>query len=325
MKILVLGASGFAGRPLVRELLARGHEVVGAGRSPEPPPAMAARGAGPAWLPCDVTDPEAVRATLGAALPEAVVVLSGLASPPAANRAAPEAFRVNALGVVHLLDAIERGGGRIRAAIVTSSEVYGAGGSAGSPIHESEPLRPATLYGASKAAADHAAMAFAARGLDVVVLRPFNHAGAGQKRDFVCADFAHQLVEIARGRRESVMEVGDLDVQRDFTDVRDIVRGYALGVERGRAGEAYNLCSGRPTSIREILSMLCDLAGVAPEIRSPAVRRRAGEPGVVFGSPAKAAEHLGWQPEIPLREMLAWVLDDAVARLEVAPPDAAGG
>lgn len=307
MRVLVLGAAGFAGRHLCVELLRRGHVVLPAGRT-TPASGGLPPGCGP-WRSCDVTDPASVRGSLEAAAPQAIVLLAGLASPPAASRDPAAAMRVNALGVVHLLDAVERSGARPRVAVVTSGEVYGPGGPSGPPIEESEPLRPSNLYAVSKAAADEAARAFAARGLDVVVLRPFNHAGPGQARGFVCPDFASQVAAIARGRRPGPIEVGNLDVARDFSDVRDVVRGHASALERGRAGEAYNLCSGRATTVRWILEELCSIAGISPEVRVADARRRPGEGRGNWGSREKAARELGWEPEIPLRRTLEDVLD----------------
>lgn len=307
MRILVLGAAGFAGRHLCAELLRRGHGVLPAGRS-APPPGALPESCDP-WRSCDVTEPSSVRGTLEGSAPDAVVALAGLASPPVANRDPAAAMRVNALGVVHLLDAVERSGARVRVAVVTSGEVYGRGGPAGSPIEESEPMRPASLYAVSKAAADEAARAFAARGQDVVVLRPFNHAGPGQPPGFVCPDFASQVAAIARGLHRGPIEVGNLDVERDFSDVRDVVRGYACAIEGGRAGEAYNLCSGRATRVRTILEELCSIAGIEPEVRVASDRRRLGEGKGTWGSRAKAARDLGWEPAIPLRQTLLDVLD----------------
>jgi GDP-4-dehydro-6-deoxy-D-mannose reductase len=118
---------------------------------------------------------------------------------------------------------------------------------------------------------------------------------------------------IARGRRPPLVEVGNLDVRRDLCDVRDVVRGYALALERGRSGEAYNLCSGRSTSIREILELLCEIGGVRVDIRPVAARLRGREVPAVFGNAAKAQVDLGWQPEISLRRTLEDVLARAFA------------
>jgi GDP-4-dehydro-6-deoxy-D-mannose reductase len=317
VRVLIFGATGFAGRYLARDLAALGHQVSGAvrstasdqGRARHPVPLDVER-----LLPCDVTDEAQVADAIGAASPDAVVLLAGLASPPEANRRPEDAFRVHVDGTVNVLGVLSRRARATRLLIVTSSEAYGRSGRDASPLHEDAALRPLSIYAASKAAADLAAGSYAlARGADVVRVRPFNHTGPGQRRDFVCPDFAGQVAAIAAGRRPAVMEVGNLDVQRDFSDVRDIVRGYVAALLHGKAGEAYNLCSGHGTSIRDILTTLCELAGVAPEVRQDPGRQRASEVPAYWGSAAKAGRELGWHPEIAwrrtLEDLLVWCRD----------------
>ncbi len=308
MRVLVVGASGFAGRHVGSALAARGHQVVRAGR--------VRRGADPTVegeeLSCDVTVTDSVADALAAARADAVLLLAGMASPPAAVADPAGAFAVHVLGAVNLLTEVARGGRGERVVWVGSSEMYGALLPEDNPVREDLRFRPATVYAASKAAADLAVRAVAAsRGLDVVRVRPFNHTGPGQRADFVCPDFASQVVEIAAGRRPAVIEVGNIEVQRDFSDVRDIVRGYVAALERGRAGQAYNLCSGRARSIREILGELCVRTGIAPEIRVSPARWRPAEVPAYWGSGEKAWAELGWQPEIPwattLDDLIAWV------------------
>lgn len=312
MRVLVFGATGFAGRYLVDELLRRGCDVVGAARRLDAPPDVRHPIAlqGIAMHPCDVTDPGEVRAVLDESHPDAVVLLSGVASPPLANRDPRQAYAVHAMGAVNVLEAVAAAGRSIRVLVVTSSEAYGSSGVHGSPLDEDAALRPTTIYAASKAAADLAAGAFAsAKGVDVIRVRPFNHTGPGQRADFVCPDFAGQVVAIAAGRRAPVIEVGNLEVSRDFLDVRDVVRGYAAALERGRSGEIYNLCSGHGITIRSILDDLCALAGIRPEIRVVPGRYRPAEVPAYWGSGTRAAAVLGWVPAIPWRLTLADLLD----------------
>ncbi len=311
MRVLILGATGFAGRHLADELARQGHEVVGAARRVSADARLAGGGH---LLRCDVTRREEVDAVLAESAAAAVVLLAGLSSPPAAQADPEAAYRVHALGAVHLLAAAAARRPAPRVLLVTSSEVYGEVGPADLPLTEEAPLRPTTIYAASKAAADLAARAFArSLDLDVVRVRAFNHTGPGQRRDFVCADFAAQVAAISAGRRPPLMEVGNLDAERDFTDVRDIVRGYAAALLRGRPGEVYNLCSGRPTRIGAILEDLCALAGVRPEVRVAAERRRRAEVPAYWGSAAKAEAELGWRPEIPWRRTLSDLLRDQTA------------
>lgn len=313
MRVLILGSTGFAGRYLAAELERRGHEVVGAARRI---PEGGRDAAGRPVRRCDVTVLEDVRGCLGEAAADAVVVLAGMAFAPAALSEPDAAFRVHALGAVHVLDAAARAAQPTRILLVTSSEVYGEVTPAELPVTEETPLRPTSIYAASKASADLAGRAFALqRGLDVVRVRAFNHTGPGQRADFVCPDFARQVASIAAGRQAPVMEVGNLDVHRDFSDVRDIVRGYAAALERGRSGEAYNLCSGRGILVRSILDDLCGLAGVRPDIRVAASRRRRAEVPAYWGSAEKAGKELDYRPVIPWQQTLTDLYEDARQRL----------
>lgn len=307
MRVLVFGVTGFAGRYLARELVGSGHEVWGAARRPgkeagsrHPVPLDGLR-----LLRCDVGDADEVRDVLAAAQPDAVVLLAGMSSPPEANRMPQEAYRVHVAGAVNVLATVASAPRARRVLLVTSSEVYGTTGRDASPLGEEAALQPTSIYAATKAAADVTAGAFAvAHGCDVVCVRPFNHTGPGQRADFACPDFASQVADIALGRRQPVIEVGNLDVRRDFSDVRDIVRGYVAALLRGRRGETYNLCSGRSRSIREILTALCEIAGVEPEVRPVAARQRPAEVPAYWGSARKAELELGWRPEIPWRKTL---------------------
>jgi len=140
--------------------------------------------------------------------------------------------------------------------------------------------------------------------------RPFNHTGPGQDAAFVCSALARQVALIEAGRQEPVVRVGNPDPVRDFSDVRDVAAGYVALVERGRSGEAYNLCSGEGVSIAEVIALLRSLAKVPVRVRSdPALRRPNDVPRIV-GSHARATEHTGWRPRTPLVDTLAALLDD---------------
>lgn len=320
MRTLVVGSGGFAGRWLVAELAARGHEVIGT-RSPGEGAETRGRGGtgscgaeAATQLPCDVRDVASVREAVAVAAPDSVVLLAGISFAPRANRDPAEAYAVHALGVIHVVTEAARQRPGVRVLVVTTGEVYAGLPPAEMPALESAPLLPVSLYAATKAAGDLACIALA-RGYDGVLVRarPFNHTGPGQRAEFVCPDFARQVAAIARGRRAPRMEVGNLDVQRDFSDVRDIVRGYADALERGRHGEVYNLCSGRPAAIREVLETLASLAGATPEVVVDPRRVRPDEVKVLYGSAEKARRELGWVPARSLREtledLLAWAGD----------------
>ena len=310
MRCFITGIGGFAGLHLAEALLTDGHDVTGsvtgaAGRAALR--ALAARHRGFAadrLAILDVGDPAAVGRALAAAAPERIFHLAAIAFAADAEADPARTFAVNVLGAVHVIDAAQTVAPAARVVVVGSAEAYGAISAADLPIAETTPLRPVNLYGVSKAAADMAAFErWWARGRPVIRVRAFNHTGPGQRPDFVCSDFARQIARIEAGLAPPLLHVGNLRAERDFSDVRDVVRGSALLAERGEAGEAYNLCTGTATSVGAIVDILVAESGVTIECRREPGRVRAREVPAVVGSAARAAA-LGWSPTIPLRQTL---------------------
>ena len=290
MRALVTGGFGFVGRWLVSHLEACGDEVLATGEE------------------VDVRDAAAVRASLAAAEPQAVYHLAGRASVGASWAEPGETFAVNAVGTVNVLDAARRLVTPPRVLVVSSAEVYGRVGEADLPLREDRPLRPVSPYAASKVAAEVAAgQAFAAFGLGVVVARPFNHIGPGQAPAFVVSALAKRIVEARRAGR-STIDMGNPAPRRDLTDVRDVARAYRLLIERGEAGEAYNVCSGRDVRIGDLAARLIELSGGGLELRAGAVELRTVEVPVLRGDPARIRAATGWEPSIGLDETLRAVL-----------------
>lgn len=315
MRYFVTGIGGFAGTHLAARLLADGHEVTGLVRTARPYPALeglAARHPAfrPAELACvDVADGEAVRRAIATARPDGVFHLAGIAFVPRAASDPDRALSVNTLGTRNVMAAVQAEAPTSRVVVVGSSDVYGAAANAGVPIDESCALRPISSYGLSKAAADMAAFQqWWESGLAVVRARAFNHTGPGQSDDFVCSDFARQMVRIERGLAAPVLRVGNLRSERDFSDVRDVVDGYVVLMERGEPGEAYNLCSGEAISIGAIVDHLRAEVRVPLEVVEEGTRVRRREIPRVVGS-AERARALGWHPCIPLRQSLHELLD----------------
>jgi GDP-4-dehydro-6-deoxy-D-mannose reductase len=299
MRVLVTGVAGF---------VEAGHEVHGLVRGEGPWPRLAP-------LPLtlhrgDLADPAFPRLVADVA-PAAIVHLAGISFVPEAERDPTAAYRTNLTGTLAVLAAVRAHAPRARVLAVTSGDIYGEVRPADLPVVEETPLRPLTVYGASKAAADLAAAQWArAYGLDVVRARPFNHTGPGQDPAFVCSALARQLALIEAGSQEPVVRAGNLDPVRDFSDVRDIAAGYLALAERGRGGEAYNLCAGEGVSIAEVIAILRGHARVPVRVQSdPGLRRALDVPRIV-GSHARAAADTGWRPRIPLGETLGALLED---------------
>ena len=264
------------------------------------------------YLPLDVRDPDSIASVLAEVAPDAVLHLGGIAFVPLGWTQPQRVFHVNTIGTLNVLDAVRQHRPSARILVVTSAEVYGSH-PAPAPLAEDAPYRPDNIYGVAKAAADHAALLYAAHHrLNVMVARPSNHIGAGQSKDFVSSSFASQLAAIAAGAAPR-MRVGNLDQRRDFTDVRDVARAYALLLERGRAGLAYNIASGRLIPVRDLLDGLCDVAQVRPQVEIDPGLFRPDENRPSYDT-ARIRDHVGWKPEIPLRQTLEAVYADILAR-----------
>jgi GDP-4-dehydro-6-deoxy-D-mannose reductase len=298
MRLLLLGASGFAGSHFRREAEDAGFDVVGATR------------AGGAELSCDLLDPDSVERALGQAKPDGIINLAGAASVAASFRDPATAFQVNATGVLNLLEATARYAPDAHVLCVSSGDVYGAVDDARLPITEDEPLDPISPYGTSKAAMESICGQYArAPGLSIGIVRAFNHTGPGQSPAFAASSFARQVADAERdGASEVVLETGDLSVARDFSDVRDIVVAYRLVAERRLVGE-FNACSGRPTRIAELVEHLDAASSLRVRTEVRPERLRSAEAPVLYGSPMRLKGATGWEPRIELARTMSDLLE----------------
>jgi GDP-4-dehydro-6-deoxy-D-mannose reductase len=320
MRVLVTGIGGFVGPAVSAALRGAGHEILGLARHPPDDARLAALGLGADAIRCvDVTDRAAVERAVAEVLPDAVLHLAAVSSIPDVERDPWRAYRVNVEGTLNVVAAVRAHVPRARTVIASSSEVYGAVRCDELPVDEDTALRPVTVYGASKAAADLAAAQWG-RAYDLVIVRarPFNHTGPGQDASFVCSALARQVALAEAGRQPPVLRVGNVDSVRDFSDVRDIAAGYTALLERGRPGEAYNLCSGEGVSVSEVIALLRTHARIPVRAHSePALRRHNDLPRLV-GSPARVRRDTGWQTTVPLTDTLAALLDAWRARVALA-------
>jgi GDP-4-dehydro-6-deoxy-D-mannose reductase len=315
VRYFITGIGGFAGTHLAARLLEDGHDVSGLIRERRPYPRLAELAVRyPRFdldgLACgDVADAEQMTRIMTDARPDGVFHLAGIAFVPRAESDPERALVVNTLGSRHVMAAVQRAAPASRVVAVGSADVYGAAAEPGLPIEETCALRPISTYGLSKAAADMAAFQqWWETGLAVIRVRAFNHTGPGQSADFVCSDFARQVARIERGAAAPVLRVGNLKSARDFSDVRDVVRGYALLMEKGLPGEVYNLCTGETVTIAAIVDSLRGEIDVPFEVVEESARVRRREITRLVGSSVRARE-LGWQPTIALRQTLRELLD----------------
>ena len=212
---------------------------------------------------------------------------------------------------VHVLEAATRVAPRATVMVIGSSEEYGQVEPEHLPLTEEAPLRPTSPYAVSKIAQDYLGLQYyLSHGARVVRMRPFNHMGPRQRRGFVAADFASQIAEIEAGLQPPEMSVGHLDVARDFSDVRDIVRGYVLAATHGALGEVYNIGACEAHTVRELLEILLRHATVKIDARQDPKRLRPADAPVIYGDCAKLRQATGWAPRIPFEQTLKDVLDD---------------
>jgi len=324
MRCLVTGAAGFAGSHLAELLLARGREVFGLMAGAEDDRNLRPALSGPAaarlhLLAGDLLDRPRLAEIVAEVRPDEVYHLAALSSVRHSLEDPAATFSVNVLGTQNLFEALRAAGGRPRVLCVGSAEAYGESASLPRPLVEEDPLLPVTPYGTSKAAVEQVARRYVERGLPVVRVRPFPHTGPRQSAQFVFPDIARQLAEIRRGARPPLLEVGNLQVRRDLTDVRDMAAAYLLAVERGEPGAVYNLCAGRAWALREVLARLVAESRLAVEVRVRRERLRAQDLEVLIGDPTAFRQRTGWQAAIPLARTMADLLAYWQARLEEEP------
>ena len=305
--VLVTGVSGFVGPHLARALVASGARVVGLGVEPEPPAGVPLEG----WHVADLREPVAVARAVALAKPDAVVHLAGQSSAARSFEDPAGTFEANVTGTSNLLEAARAGAPTARLLVVGSSEVYGPQPE-GSRAGEETPFAPVSPYAASKAEADCIAEASAQgeHGLDVVRVRAFGHTGPGQSPAFVVPSFAQQIAAIEAGRAEPVLRVGNLEVTRDLSDARDVVRAYIALLEHGTRGAAYNVCRGEGVKLTEVVRRLVGLARVAIRVEVDPARLRPADIPWLVGDPSRIARDTGWRCEIPLERTLGDVLEE---------------
>lgn len=291
MRALVTGGSGFVGTWLRAHLEEMGDEVLTPGEE------------------LDVTDLVTVERALSGACLDAVYHLAGLAHVGRSWEEPVGFFETNAVGTLHVLDAVRRCQPVPRVLVVSSAEVYGAVQPDDLPLVEEAPLRPVSPYAVSKVAAEMVGLqAHLGWGVPVVRARPFNHLGPGQSPTFAVPALAARILE-AQKTGSGVLRTGNLSARRDFTDVRDVVRAYRLLVERGEPGAVYNVCSGRDVSIESVAEGLLAISGSDLRMElDPGLTRPVDVPAL-RGDASRLEAVTGWVPTVPLEESLRAVLE----------------
>jgi GDP-4-dehydro-6-deoxy-D-mannose reductase len=312
VRVLITGITGFAGSHLAEYILNNqpGVEIYGIRR----------------WrsrieniehlldrinvLECNLVDASSVKALIADVRPDKIFHLAAQSFVPSSWNAPAESLTTNILGQLNVFEALRES--KLLdcwVQIACSSEEYGMVYPDELPIKETNPLRPLSPYAVSKVGQDYLAYQYyMSYGLKAVRTRGFNHTGPRRGEVFVCSNFSKQVVEIEKQKRPPVIYVGNLDAQRDFTDVRDMVRAYWMSLETCEPGDTYNICSGKAISIRQLLEMVISQTTAQIEVKQDPARLRPSDVPVLQGDYSKFHQATGWTPEIPFEQTLVDIM-----------------
>jgi len=311
LRALITGISGFAGSHLAEYCLNRGDiEVFGTIRWRSRTENIDHIKNKVQLMECDIRDATSVLKVLEKVKPDLIFHLAAQSFVPTSWHAPTETLITNIVGQVNIFEAVRELNLATRIQLACSSEEYGMVYEGEIPIKETNPLRPLSPYAVSKVTQDLLGYQYhESYDMFIVRTRAFNHEGPRRGEVFVTSNFAKQIAEIEKGEKEPVIKVGNLDAIRDFTDVRDTVRGYWLSLEKCEPGEVYNIASGKGTKIREMLNTLLKFSGVDVEIKRDPARMRPSDVQILVGDHSKFSKATGWEPKIPFEKTLEDLLN----------------
>lgn len=259
---------------------------------------------------CDLRDAFSVHDLIETIKPDKIFHLAAQSYVPTSWRAPTESLTTNIIGQLNIFEAVKKTKIDPWIQIAGSSEEYGLVYEDELPINETNPFRPLSPYAVSKVGQDMLGYQyFKSFGTKVVRTRAFNHTGPRRAQVFVCSDFAKQIVDIENGKRKPVISVGNLEAHRDFTDVRDTVRGYWLSLEHCEPGEAYNICSGKSWQIKDVLVKLLEKSSVEIDVRQDPNRMRPSDVPILRGDNSKFVSAAGWKRAIDFEQTLEDILN----------------
>ena len=311
MRVLITGITGLIGSHLADFLLRQSDvEVIGFKRWRSSEQNIRHLRGQVTFLEGDIEDPYAVASAIERAQPDRIFHLAAQSYPAESWNAPATTLQANVMGTLHVLEAARRLCPQARVHVAGSAAAYGLITPDELPIAEDRPLRPLSPYGVSKAAQEMLAyQAARSYGQPVYITRSFIHMGPRQDARPAAQTFARQIAQIEAGLRPPVVEVGNLDVRRDFLDVQDAVRAIWAVVEHGEVGEVYNVCSATAPSIRELLDLYVSQSRVAVEVRPDPARMRPADEPILLGDNRKLRAATGWAPEVALATSTERILD----------------
>lgn len=307
-RVLITGGSGFVGQWLSRAMLDRGWSVFAGTITGTPTSSVLSTEEKEAicWTSLDVLSDASIRAGLDRTAPDCIVHLAGIAFAPEANASPLRTFEVNALGAMRLLSALTPSKS-VRVLVVGSAEEYGKQDASAYPIAESAVLRPLTPYAVAKASQELIALqAFRTAGMDIVCTRSFNHSGVGHGSNYLLPTLVRRAQELPRSGGR--LRIGNGAVVRDYLHVTDVAAAYLLLLERGIAGEVYNVCGGHGITVRNLAERVLKRVGVSADISSDAALLRPIDVPILVGDNTKLRQATGWAPKRSIDD----IIDDLI-------------
>lgn len=309
-KAFITGITGFAGSHLAELLFKEDYQVYGIVRPRSKTDNIDHLKRRLIVEDADLLDSHSLYALLRKIKPDYVFHLAAQSFVQTSWASPSTTMEINAVGSVHLFEAIRRAEIKPVVQIACSSEEYGLVLPNELPVRETNPLRPLSPYAVSKVAMDYLGYQYhQSYGLKIIRTRGFNHTGPRRGEVFVTSNFAKQIAEIEKGKKEPIVEVGNLEAKRDWTDVRDMVRAYLLSVQKCEFGEVYNICSEKTVSIREMLDILLSKSRIKVKIQKDLSRMRPSDIPVLLGDSSKFRKATGWKPEIPFEKTMEDLLN----------------
>ena len=307
MKVLITGFAGFVSRHFLNLLSLRNEDsiVIGLDRNEPAFNVNQYTNIKCETIKTDLKDKNVLLNILQTFSPEYILHLASASSVFYSWQHPSEVFLNNNVIFLTLLDAIKEYGKSVRILSTGTSDVYGIAAINNSSINETASLHPANPYAVSKASQEMIAKIYAdSFGLDIIQTRSFTHFGAYQKENFILAKFAKDLTLIKKNEQPPVLSIGNIDLIRDLTDVRDVINAYALLLKKGKTGEIYNVCSGKGRSLRDVLDAMLNKLSVKVELKVDEKLLRKGDIQSIIGSNKKLKSDTGWEPKIPFEQSI---------------------
>lgn len=311
MKVLITGITGFVGSHLAEYLLAKGGiDIYGIERWRSKQENIEHVKEKIRFIECDIKDASSIERVVREIKPDKIFHLAAQSFVPTSFNVPAETLSNNIISQLNIFEAVRNNGINTWIQLAGSSEEYGMVYPEETPIKEGNPLRPLSPYGVSKVGQDLLGYQYyQSYKLKIVRTRGFNHTGPRRGHVFVESNFAKQIAMIEKGKQKPVISVGNLEAQRDYTDVRDMIKAYWLSTEKCEPGEVYNICSGKSWTIKQVLDILLSYSKIKVEVKQDPARMRPSDVMILLGDNSRFSKATGWKPEIPFETTMLDLLN----------------